>query len=219
MAWTNQYIPLVQQSNERILEELRGEFPEDGIASFRKLCSKYKSIALEIGSGSGMHLLQQAEHSPNTLFVGFELRYKRAFRTIEKAVQRGLENIFMVRGDARKVEELFKREELDKIYIRYPDPWGKERWKKHRLVQSGYISILLELLKTNGELSFRTDHREYFLSGMSHLKSFKALEAIEYSEDLAKEQGDRFQPSSEFELLFISQKKPIHHCTLRKQTP
>ena len=52
--------------------------------------AKYEGIFCELGSGSGMHLIDRAEQSPDFAFVGFEIRYKRSVRTIEKAVERGI---------------------------------------------------------------------------------------------------------------------------------
>lgn len=212
--WLNQYIPLVQGSSGRILEESDGTFSSEDISLLQQKCREYCRVAVEIGSGSGMHLLNLAEKAQDTLCIGFELRYKRTFRTIEKADQRGISNIFMVRGDARGIENIFHPAQIDSLYLHYPDPWGKARWLKHRLVQPEFVSLVLKHLKPGGTFSFRTDHREYFLEAMELLTSYPELHVLSYSENLVNDLGQEFRPSSEFESLFFSNKVPLNGCVL-----
>ncbi|MCB0352751.1 MAG: hypothetical protein KDD64_04475, partial [Bdellovibrionales bacterium] len=145
--WLNQYIPLVSGRSDLILNETREGFRAEAMARFRNSLLASREVFVEIGSGSGGHLLTRAHESPDALFVGFELRYKRAFRTIEKAEQRGLSNIKLVRADARFLFDLFEPERIGGIYINFPDPWAKDRWKKHRLLNSAFLVQLAQYLR------------------------------------------------------------------------
>ena len=207
--WTNQYIPRVRAAADKILEQTKDGFDPERLEQFNGVKQGFSKLAVEIGSGSGMHLLKQASEAPETLHVGFELRYKRTFRTIEKGEQAGLTNLFMIRGDARQIETFFKPEELSALYIHFPDPWSKNRWKKNRLLQAEYLSRLAKLLKPDATFSFRTDHPGYFADTLKLIEKMPEFVPTHTTTDLAKESFTPFRPSSEFEGLFVSKGLPI----------
>ena len=71
-SWENQYIKLVETKPELIVAENDRETPE---ASKRIIDQKkplFKGIYVEIGSGSGMHLLKLAEQNPSILCIGLD---------------------------------------------------------------------------------------------------------------------------------------------------
>jgi tRNA (guanine-N7-)-methyltransferase len=55
----------------------------------------------------------------------------------------------MLKTFAQNIDKIFAEEEIDKIYVFFPDPWGKkDRQKKHRLFQKKFIRDLYEKTKT-----------------------------------------------------------------------
>ena len=106
-GWENQYIQLVTTKPDFIVAERDRESPERSKAAIEAVKGNYKGVFVEIGSGSGMHLLRLAEQNPEMLCVGLEIRFKRAYKTGEKAEKLGLPNVLVVRTDARYIAELF----------------------------------------------------------------------------------------------------------------
>ncbi|NBW40353.1 tRNA (guanosine(46)-N7)-methyltransferase TrmB [bacterium] len=213
--WINQYIPL-SHSSDRILEESKGSFSPKALGAFKALKQQFSQFVLEIGSGSGMHLINQAKQHPDTLHVGVELRYKRAFKTIEKAEKQGLSNVFIIRGNASLIQELFEPKELSAIYIHYPDPWRKKRWQKHRILQKDFLHSLANLLHAEGIISFRTDHTEYFEEVLTLVDASEEFSVKTLSRHLYQDSPATFIPSSEFEALFFSQGVPLKALTLKR---
>lgn len=213
--WTNQYIPL-SHAHERILEESKGGFDSDALAAFERYKQQYNHVALEIGSGSGMHLLRQARENPETLYIGIELRYKRAFKTVEKAEKSSLSNLFIVRGNATLLSQLFTPKELSALFIHYPDPWSKKRWKKHRILQIEFLKLVATFMKEGALFSFRTDHSDYFEEVLSLIENMDEFSIETLSRHLYKESPGTFQPSSEFEALFYSKGVPLNALIARR---
>lgn len=205
--WINCYIPLVRSKNRDILEQVSRGFTAEDLEAFQVRKGSHEKIIVEIGSGSGMHLIRLAREAPETLHVGFELRYKRAYRTIEKAGEAGLTNIFVIRGDAREIAHLFSASELSGIYIHFPDPWIKRRRQKHRILQPEFLNVLTNCLKPGGIFSFRTDSAEYFSFVEDALLQCNSLNYLLKTRNL--QEHNSFRPSSEFEHLFTAQGKPI----------
>jgi len=203
-SWKNQYIDLIATKPDLIIEEtdLR---PDDLCPSLEKFARCF----VELGSGSGGHLIELATRNPDTLCVGFELRYKRAFRTAEKAEKLGLKNLLVYRANASHLEHLFPERSLDRVYVNYPDPWAKKRWLKHRLLNENSVSLLTKLLKKGGALRYKTDHKDYFDDVVRSLRSNATFRITQETHDMFGNCDVSENITTEFEQLFISQGLPI----------
>lgn len=119
-----------------------------------------KEIQIEIGFGSGRHLLHQAKENPNVQFIGLEIHSPSIEQVLKQIKIQELENIIVVNYDARLFMEFIDSNKVGKIFVHFPVPWDK---KPHRRVYSNaFINESLRVLKLNGTLELRTDSRKYF---------------------------------------------------------
>jgi tRNA (guanine-N7-)-methyltransferase len=207
-AWENQYIQLVATKPKVIVAEKDRETPAQSRDAVAKARQAFRGVYVEIGSGSGLHLLQVARQNPTILCVGLEIRFKRAFKTGEKAERLGLTNILVVRTDARYIGEIFTPGDVSAFFVNYPDPWDKRRWKKNRILNEEMVATMHTLLCTGGFIRYKTDHHEYFHSTTSLLKEPQWL-LKKYSTDLLQSEWASDNIPTEFEYLFKSQNKPL----------
>lgn len=121
----------------------------------------FKSIALEIGFGAGEHLLAQAEHSPDTLFIGCEPFINGVAKCLAGIDKLKLKNIRIFTDDARLLIQQLPKESVDSIFILFPDPWPKLRHQKRRLVNQETLAMLAQVHKKGGRLLIATDHEDY----------------------------------------------------------
>ncbi len=106
--------------------------------------------------------MKLALENPQAQFIGLELKKRRFEKIAKRASALKLNNLFMVRGDAREcLPRLFGPGHLDRIYILFPDPWPKLRHAKHRLINSLIIKQLHNFLKNKGEVFCATDAGYY----------------------------------------------------------
>lgn len=180
----------------------------------RSICDCSNEIYCEIGSGSGEHLLELGRRNPKAAFFGFELRFKRAVRTIEKAKRDSVENVYVLRMDARKLDEIFSNIKLSAVYVNFPDPWPKTKQRRHRILNTAFMHTCLDRLKTGGFLSVKTDHEEYFKSFLDLAKSFHNFSILEETFDIYGSEFIANNISTEFEKLFVHQEKPIYYAKL-----
>ncbi len=191
-----------------ILAEQDRTISEDGRALLRERLAEIPECYVELGSGSGMHLLALAERNPSALCVGLEIRFKRAFRTGEKAESHGLSNVMVLRTDARQITNLFKDGEVSGFFINYPDPWDKRRWLKNRLINEELLSTMHRLLKPHGFLHYKTDHHEYFASTLQIIPP-EHWETVHHTTDLLASEHSTHNIPTEFEQLFKSQGRKL----------
>lgn len=127
---------------------------------FNTFRQKWKNCCVEIGFGSGRHLLYQAKNSPDTLFVGVEIHKPSIEQVVKLCEAQRIENIIIVDFDARVLMEFFASNMLATIFIHFPIPWDK---KPHRRVISPtFLREASRLLKNEGTIQLRTDSEKFY---------------------------------------------------------
>ena len=121
----------------------------------------YSKLALEIGFGGGEHLVAQAAHNPDTLFIGCEPFINGVAKCLAAIDAQKLTNIRLFTQDARTLIEALPDACLDSVFILFPVPWPKLRHNKRRLVSAETLSMLARTHKKCGRLLIATDHVDY----------------------------------------------------------
>lgn len=119
-----------------------------------------REIWVEVGFGSGRHLLHQAKANPEVLVVGIEIHKPSVEQVIKRIGHEGVENVYVVDYDARILMEFLPASSVGKIFVHFPVPWDK---KPHRRVISpAFVEEALRVLKPEGTLELRTDSDAYY---------------------------------------------------------
>jgi tRNA (guanine-N7-)-methyltransferase len=146
----------------RISEEIPPETREEARAYFANIFSGDRPLIVEIGSGNGHFLVEQAMTHPELNFAGTEILGGRARKFSSKIEKRSLTNIVVFKGDARRfIWEFMYREMVREFVVMFPDPWPKKRHHKHRLLKEAFVRMLHYRLESGGIVSVVTDHRGY----------------------------------------------------------
>jgi tRNA (guanine-N7-)-methyltransferase len=116
---------------------------------------------LEIGFGSGEHLLWQAEQHVDVGLIGCEPFINGVASLLGTVAQRGLANIRIHDGDAREVLAWLPDGAISRIFMLFPDPWPKKRQLKRRLLAPDTVTALARVLAPGGELRFASDDADY----------------------------------------------------------
>jgi tRNA (guanine-N7-)-methyltransferase len=118
-------------------------------------------VWLEIGFGSGEHLVWQAEQNPNIGLFGCEPFINGVASLLGKIERSGLRTIRLHDGDARDVLAWLPGQSITRIFMLFPDPWPKKRHAKRRLLTQDAVAQLARVLRPGGELRFATDSGAY----------------------------------------------------------
>jgi tRNA (guanine-N7-)-methyltransferase len=122
-----------------------------------------KPVEMEIGSGKGTFLVEQAKARPDVNFFGIE--YARWFwRYASDRLRRaGCTNARTVRAEAIFfLTEFVPDSSLSVLHVYFPDPWPKKRHHKRRLIQPPFMQQAMRVLIPGGRLQVVTDHKDYF---------------------------------------------------------
>lgn len=168
-------------------------------------------IIVDIGCGAGNFLRDYALLAPHNNFVGFELRYKRLVKGAIKFKKHNLTNIRLIQARAEDIGLWFQPDSIEEIHVNFPDPWPKNKHRKHRLITPKYLENIASLLKQNGCFIFKTDHEDYFFPVLEMIKQQSFFQIVEYSEDLYKSSCHQRNIPTEFELLFKNKGYPVYY--------
>ena len=136
--------------------------PETKKGAWQQVFGNDHEIHVEIGMGKGRFLYEMASLHPDINYIGIEKYSSVLLRAIQKMEEKELPNLRFIRMDAEDITEVFGRDEIDRIYLNFSDPWPKDRHAKRRLPSRQFLARYDEFLKGNGVLEFKTDNRDLF---------------------------------------------------------
>ena len=130
---------------------------------WEKLFSVQQPAELEIGCGDGGFLLEWASRHPKKNFLGVERLLGRLRKLSKKGSRAGLTNLRLLRIEARYlIQYLLPKNSFEAIHIYFPDPWPKDKHRRHRLIDADFPALAARILAPHGVLHLRTDDPSYF---------------------------------------------------------
>lgn len=138
--------------------------------NWSKLFGNDKPIHVEFGSGRGGFIVEMAKRNPDINYLAFERNSKVIIRGINKLPEDSGTNFYFVHSDIRKIEDIFKTNEVARVYLNFSDPWPKKRHEKRRLTYRRFLKLYEKILVVGGELHFKTDNVGLFEFSIEELK-------------------------------------------------
>lgn len=184
-----------------------------------KIKGKWKSqfensnqpIYLELGCGKGQFISKLAVENLNINYIAIDLvdaMLGLAKRNIENEYkEQNLEpkNILITRFDIERILLILdKKDEIDRIYINFCNPWPKGKHRKKRLTHSKQLEKYKEFLKPAGEIYFKTDDDDLFQSSLIYFEE-SGFEIISKTYDLHSEPIFEKNIETEHEKMFSDQ--------------
>ena len=120
-------------------------------------------IVLELGCGKGEYSVGLAKSFPEKNFIGIDIKGARFWFGAKEAHDKNLNNAAFLRTQIELVDCFFDQDEVDEIWITFPDPQIKYRRTKHRMTHADFLDRYKKILKKNGIVHLKTDSE--FLHG------------------------------------------------------
>ncbi len=188
----------------------------DGKIDFLRIFGRSGPVQIEVGSGKGTFLLNQAGMQPDVDFLGIEWARKYWRYAVDRIGRWGLTNVRIIRTDAVDfIAEFVPDETIECFHIYFPDPWPKKRHHKRRFVSHANLEQLLRCLKAGGVIKIATDYAEYFEQIQQVLDGrADKLEKIDFLPPNGASQGEWV--GTNFERKYLKEQRPIYTIAVRK---
>lgn len=144
---------VIQPTREEVVD---GQFPYKGKWS-SDFFKNDNPIIVELGCGKGEYTIGLAQKNPNVNYIGIDVKGARFWRGAKTAVENGMNNVGFVRTQIELIEGIFNSNEIDEIWITFPDPQIKYKRTKHRMTNSDFLKMYKRILKPEGVVNLKTD--------------------------------------------------------------
>lgn len=144
-------------------------------------------IVLELACGKGEYTVGLAQAFPAINFIGVDVKGDRIARGSQAAQSLGLTNVAFLRTDINFLSEFFAPEEVNEIWITFPDPQPRPKQEKHRLTHPRFLSIYKILLIKSGTLHLKTDNPDLFAYSLEKIREMNFVD-LHFTTDLYNSQ-------------------------------
>lgn len=182
---------------------------EDG-KIFQTAQNRYKNISMEVGFGSGRHILYMATNNPNTLYIGVEIHTASVKQLNNQISTQNIKNIIITNCDARQLLSVFPANFLQNIFVHFPVPWDD---KPHRrVINPDFIDQSIRVLKTRGALNLRTDSENYYIYSKQLFDKYANIETkLNTDIEISSKYEDRWKKMDKniYDIVFVNQNQDI----------
>ena len=173
MSKINKKEKFAQNIQSRNVIQLGKEWYDQIKGRWNEFFQNDNEIVLELACGWGEYTLALAEKFPDKNFIGIDLKGDRVWKGSQYALAKNLNNVAFLRMHIIEILNVFEENEVDEIWLTFPDPMPKDRQEKHRLSNLAYLTKYKSILKPDGWFRFKTDNTplfEYTLQIMTSLE-------------------------------------------------
>ena len=174
-------------------------------------------IVVELGCGKGEYTVGLARMFPEKNFIGIDIKGARFWKGAKTSLSEKINNVLFVRAQIELIENIFLMDEINEIWITFPDPQIKYKRTKHRLVNIDFLNRYKNILIKGGIINLKTDNE--FLHGyLIGLIQGMGDEIIYSNHDIYNCSGAPIEATAiqtYYESLYLTEDKPITYLKFR----
>lgn len=171
-------------------------------------------VWLEIGFGSGEHLVHQAVANPHVEFIGCEPFINGVATLLGKIRATGCRNIAVYPDDVRDLFDVLPDASIERAFLLYPDPWPKKRHHRRRFVTREHLSPLARVLQPGSVFRMATDIEDYVRQALEEVPG-AGFELLAQAPESRKKPWDDW-PSTRYEQKALREGRVPHYLTFRR---
>lgn len=196
----------IVEKGKPVFETIKGNWNKD-------LFGNENEIVVEFGCGRGEYTVGLAEKFPDKNFIGVDIKGARIWVGSTYAINNNLENVAFLRTDILMLEDYIGENEVDDLWITFPDPRPKDRDEKRRLTSPRYMEKYRSILKPDGWVKFKTDNTPLFDYTLGLLDGTIKVKNLQYTHDLyhSEYMDEHHGVKTKYEKLFYDKGESIKY--------
>lgn len=188
------------------------QFPENMAGKWKDFFHNEHPITLELACGKGEYAVGLGQLYPNRNFIGIDLKGNRIWVGARKALQQQLKNVGFLRIQIDQITDYFAEQEVDSLWITFPDPQLRVSKAKKRLTHPKFLRLYQQILVPGGFIHLKTDSPDLY----AFTKLVAGMYGCTIHTDLAdvckeKEIAEELKIKTHYESLDIAGSNRIHY--------
>lgn len=173
-------------------------------------------IVLELACGKGEYTIFQAERNPQRNYIGIDLKGNRIWKGAKYALKKKMENVRFLRMLIDHLPDYFEEDEIDEIWITFPDPHLRGSRSKQRLTSPKFLEIYRQVLKPGGRIHLKTDSDHLFEFTLETIDE-EGCKIINKVDDIYKEEPENelLTHKTFYEKKHLEAGKTIHYVAFQ----
>lgn len=188
------------------------QYPENAQGSWKGFFENHNPVVLELACGKGEYSVGLAQLFPNKNFIGVDKKGNRLWVGAKKALNYNLRNVAFLRIQIEQIEQYFANEEIDEIWITFPDPQLRIGKAKKRLTHPRFLRSYYQILKPGGKIHLKTDSPDLY-SFTKKVIDMYGCSLHQDIDDIYAQPGiaPELHIKTHYESLDIAQSKRVHY--------
>ncbi|MGB8194575.1 MAG: tRNA (guanosine(46)-N7)-methyltransferase TrmB [Chitinophagaceae bacterium] len=169
-------------------------------------------VTLELACGKGEYALGLGRLYPERNFIGVDLKGNRIWAGAKKAMTEGLKNVVFLRTHIDKLTDYFAPDEVQEIWITFPDPQLRISRAKKRLTHPKFLRIYQQILQSDGKIHLKTDSPDLYAFTRMVIEQYNLV--LHNDEDNVYASGnvrEELSIKTHYEALDIAQSNRVHY--------
>ncbi len=149
--------------------------PDESEIDLHSLFGREAPVWLEVGFGSGEHLIHQAARHPDVDFLGCEPFVNGVASLLSKLNANPIPNIRIHMGDVRTVMDRLSAGSISRVFVLYPDPWPKRKHHRRRFVTPEFLLPLARATASGTAVRLATDIPDFARQAVEQISASEAF--------------------------------------------
>ena len=188
------------------------QFPQGMKGKWHEFFKNKNPLVLELACGKGEYAVGLGAIYPSKNFIGIDVKGNRIWVGAKKALEQALHNVAFLRIQIEQVIEYFDKEEVDEIWITFPDPQLRISKAKKRLTHPKFLRSYQQFLKPGGYIHLKTDSPDLYSFTKKVIEMYDCRLHRDI-DNLYKEEntGPELKIKTHYEALDIAQSNRIYY--------
>ena len=143
-----------------------------------------KPITIELGCGDGEYSVGLARINSERNYIGIDIKGDRLYQGSTIAIDEGLRNVGFLRTQIHQLDQFFEENEVDEVWLTFPDPRPKDGDEKRRLTFPRFLSSYKRVSNKESWFKFKTDNTSLFDYTLEILNGEFPVRNLQYTHDL-----------------------------------
>lgn len=189
--------------------------PEMQKGNWHNVFEKNQPLHIEVGTGKGQFLIGMAKANPDINYIGIELYDSVIVAALDRLIEAELPNLKLLNVNAAELDKYFAKDDVERVYLNFSDPWPKSRHEKRRLTYKNFLKLYEDILVDGGEIHFKTDNQGLFEYSLMSFSAYGLL--LKYVSLDFHKSGYEGNVMTEYEQKFSERGQRIYRSEVKYQ--